>query len=99
MSSDEDERPRGLGGGKDGVTRGEAATRITPTLPWAGPLGLLPFPTKWYIDFGEPIDVSAYGPEALKDRVLINRLNEHVRGAVQDLVAARLRERRTVFGG
>ncbi len=24
---------------------------ITPTFPWLGPLGLVPLPTKWSIDF------------------------------------------------
>ena len=28
---------------------------ITPTFPWLGPLGALPLPTKWTIQFGEPI--------------------------------------------
>ncbi len=28
---------------------------ITPTFPWLGPLGLVPLPSKWIIEFGEPI--------------------------------------------
>ena len=28
---------------------------ITPTWPLLGPLGLVPLPSKWYIEFGEPI--------------------------------------------
>ena len=28
---------------------------ITPTFPWLGPLGLVPLPSKWLIEFGEPI--------------------------------------------
>ena len=35
---------------------------ITPTFPWLGPLGLIPLPSKWRIEFCEPIDVSASGP-------------------------------------
>ena len=72
---------------------------ITPTLPFLGPLGLLPFPTKWFIDFGEPIDVSRYGPDALGDRVLVNRLNEEVRSVVQRMIDARLAQRQSVFFG
>ena len=52
---------------------------VTPTLPLLGPLGLIPYPTKWYIDFGEPVEVDQYGPDAMNDRVLVNRLNEHAR--------------------
>ena len=28
---------------------------VTPTFPWMGPLGLVPFPTKWEIIFFNPI--------------------------------------------
>ena len=28
---------------------------LTPTFPWLGPLGLVPLPSKWYIEFGAPI--------------------------------------------
>jgi len=72
---------------------------VTPTLPFLGPVGLIPLPTKWYIDFGEPIDLSSYGPEAARDRVLVNRINEMVRKSVQDLIDRRLHSRETIFGG
>lgn len=72
---------------------------VTPTLPFLGPVGLIPLPTKWYIDFGEPIDLSAYGPEAARDRVLVNRINEMVRKSVQDLIDRRLQRRESIFGG
>jgi len=72
---------------------------ITPTLPWFGPLGLIPLPTKWYIDFGEPIPPPD-DPEALiHDRVAMNRLNEDLRHAVQRLIDKRLASRPSVFGG
>ena len=28
---------------------------ITPTFPWLGPLGMVPLPSKWYLEFGDPI--------------------------------------------
>ena len=28
---------------------------VTPTFPWLGPLGVIPLPSKWIIEFGEPI--------------------------------------------
>ncbi len=40
---------------------------ITPTFPWLGPLGLVPLPSKWYIEFGEPIQTENYGPDAADD--------------------------------
>src|SRR5204863_9256542 len=44
---------------------------ITPTFPLLGPLGVVPLPSKWRIEFGEPIDVSGYGPAAAADRPLV----------------------------
>ena len=29
---------------------------VTPTFPWLGPLGVVPLPSKWRIEFCEPID-------------------------------------------
>lgn len=72
---------------------------ITPTLPLLGPLGLLPLPTKWWIEFAEPIDVSQYGPDAVRDRVLVNRLNEQLRNTIQDMIEHRLDRRHSVFLG
>ncbi len=72
---------------------------VTPTLPLLGPLGLIPYPTKWFIDFAEPIDVTQYGPDAVNDRVLVNRLNEQVRATIQDMVNQRLATRKSVFFG
>lgn len=73
---------------------------ITPTLPLLGLAGLIPFPTKWFIDFGEPIDLSAWDREALlHDRVTINRLNEELRARVQGLIDARLKSRKSVIFG
>ncbi len=72
---------------------------ITPTLPLLGPLGLVPYPTKWFIDFGEPVDISAYGKDAVNDRLLVHELNEQVRDTIQNLIADRLAKRRTVFRG
>ena len=33
---------------------------MTPTFPWLGPLGLVPLPSKWLIEFGEPIPTDDY---------------------------------------
>ena len=40
---------------------------ITPTFPWLGPLGAIPLPTKWTIQFGELIPTDGYPPEAAED--------------------------------
>lgn len=70
---------------------------ITPAFPWLGPLGLVPLPTKWYIDFGAPILTNEFGPDAAADLLLIAELRDQVRGTVQDMVNGRLAERKSVF--
>jgi 1-acyl-sn-glycerol-3-phosphate acyltransferase len=73
---------------------------ITPTFPLLGPLGLLPLPAKWYVQFGPPIDLTRdYGPEAAADRILVNRLAENVRSHIQTLVDDILAERQSVLFG
>jgi 1-acyl-sn-glycerol-3-phosphate acyltransferase len=72
---------------------------ITPTFPWLGPLGAIPLPAKWTMVFGEPIDLTKYGPDAVNDRLLINRLSEQVRQTIQDMVRGVLKNRRSVWFG
>jgi 1-acyl-sn-glycerol-3-phosphate acyltransferase len=72
---------------------------ITPTFPALGPLGLVPAPTKWKMRFGESMRFDAYGPEAVDDEILVGRLAERVRGAIQDLIDRTLAERKSVWFG
>lgn len=72
---------------------------VTPTFPWLGPLGLLPLPSRWVMIFGEPIDLSSHGPEAANDALLVNRLNDEVRGRVQELVGQALSARDSAYLG
>ena len=72
---------------------------ITPTFPWLGPLGFVPLPTKWSIDFADPLPMAEYGPGAADDPILVNRLSEDVRSTVQRMVDSRLARRRSVWFG
>jgi len=72
---------------------------VTPTFPALGAVGLLPAPTKWKILFGEPIDLEEYGAESADDEVLVGRLTERVRGAIQATLDRALSERRSVWFG
>jgi len=72
---------------------------ITPSWPLLGPLGLIPLPTRWSLDFGEAIPVDQYGPEAADDPILVNRLSQEVRGTIQRMIDARLARRRSVWFG
>jgi 1-acyl-sn-glycerol-3-phosphate acyltransferase len=70
---------------------------LTPTFPWLGPLGVLPLPSRWRIEFGDPIDTARFGPEAAEDRSFVFELSEQVRKAIQDKVYENLVERGSAF--
>jgi 1-acyl-sn-glycerol-3-phosphate acyltransferase len=60
---------------------------ITPTFPWLGPLGLLPYPVSYRIVYGEPLLYhERFGPEGADDARLVRYLANQVRRAVQLLV-------------
>ncbi|MEO3869678.1 lysophospholipid acyltransferase family protein [Nonomuraea sp. B12E4] len=65
---------------------------ITPLFPLLGPLGLVPLPSKWMIEFGEPIRTDDYEPSAADDPMVVFNLTDHVREVIQQLLnALRLR--------
>jgi 1-acyl-sn-glycerol-3-phosphate acyltransferase len=70
---------------------------ITPTLPWLGPLGLIPLPSRWRIEFCEPIDLSEYPPEAADDRALLFEISERVRDTIQEQLYEALIRRGSAF--
>ncbi|WP_425582486.1 lysophospholipid acyltransferase family protein [Streptomyces synnematoformans] len=70
---------------------------VTPTFPWLGALGAVPLPTKWTIEFGEPIPTDGYPPEAADDPMLMFNLTDQVRETIQHTLYKLLVERRSVF--
>ncbi|WP_435829383.1 lysophospholipid acyltransferase family protein [Nonomuraea muscovyensis] len=59
---------------------------ITPFFPLLGPLGLVPLPSKWMIEFGEPVHTDAYDPSDADDPMLVFELTDHVRELVQQML-------------
>ncbi|MFD7238874.1 lysophospholipid acyltransferase family protein [Streptomyces syringium] len=70
---------------------------LTPTFPWLGPLGMVPLPTKWTIQFGEPIPTDGYAPEAADDPMVMFNLTDQVRETIQHTLYKLLVQRRSVF--
>jgi 1-acyl-sn-glycerol-3-phosphate acyltransferase len=70
---------------------------LTPTFPLLGPLGVIPLPSRWRIQFGEPIDTARFGPDAAEDRSFVFELSEQVRESIQQLVYQNLVERGSAF--
>ena len=70
---------------------------VTPTFPWLGPLGAIPLPSKWIIEFGEPIHTDDYADGAADDPMLVFDLTDQVRETIQQTLYTLLMQRRSVF--
>jgi 1-acyl-sn-glycerol-3-phosphate acyltransferase len=70
---------------------------VTPTFPWLGPLGAVPLPSRWRIEFCPPIETSQLGPEAAGDRRVVLELTERVRETVQQALYENLVRRGPAF--
>lgn len=71
---------------------------VTPTFPLLGPLGLVPLPSQWIIDFAPPVPTADLGPEAADDPLLLFELTDRVRETIQSRLHVLLAERGSVFG-
>ncbi len=72
---------------------------ITPLFPLAGPAGMVPLPSKWYIQFGEPIDTVDYDESAADDPMITFELTDQVRETIQQTLYQLLANRRNTFLG
>jgi 1-acyl-sn-glycerol-3-phosphate acyltransferase len=72
---------------------------LTPTWPWLGPLGLIPLPSKWRIEFHPPIRTDELPPEAADDPSVVMRVADQVRDVIQQGVVDNLMRRRGAFRG
>jgi 1-acyl-sn-glycerol-3-phosphate acyltransferase len=70
---------------------------ITPFFPLLGPLGLIPLPSKWMIEFGEPIRTDAYPSGAAEDPMLVFNVTDQIRETIQQTLYELLVRREHVF--
>jgi 1-acyl-sn-glycerol-3-phosphate acyltransferase len=70
---------------------------VTPTFPWLGPLGLVPLPSKWYIEFGTPIHIEDHDSDAAEDAAVVFDLADRVRETIQSTLYRLLVQRRSVW--
>jgi 1-acyl-sn-glycerol-3-phosphate acyltransferase len=70
---------------------------ITPFFPLLGPLGLVPLPSKWLLEFGEPIRTDEFDPGAADDPMLVFNVTDQVRETVQQTLYTLLMQRQSVF--
>ena len=72
---------------------------ITPLFPLAGPLGIIPLPSKWHIEFGEPIPTADFDDAAPEDPMVTFELTDQVRETIQQTLYRLLANRRNAFLG
>jgi 1-acyl-sn-glycerol-3-phosphate acyltransferase len=72
---------------------------VTPLFPLLGPLGLIPLPSKWYIEFGEPIRTDTIGAAEADDPMTVFNLTDQVRETIQHTLYRLLSQRRNAFLG
>ena len=70
---------------------------VTPTFPLLGPLGAIPLPSKWVIEFGEPIETASYGTDASEDPMTVFNLTDQVRETIQQSIYSLLLQRKGIF--
>ncbi|WP_246367178.1 lysophospholipid acyltransferase family protein [Kibdelosporangium persicum] len=72
---------------------------VTPTFPLLGPLGAIPLPSKWYIEFGEPIRTDRHDPADADDPMIVFNLSDQVRETIQQTLYRLLAQRPGIFRG
>lgn len=71
---------------------------ITPLFPWLGPLGAIPLPSKWLIEFCDPVPTDGFTPDQRDDDGVINELAGKVKDTIAGKIAELLAERGPAFG-
>jgi len=72
---------------------------VTPTFPWLGPLGAIPLPSKWIIEFGAPVPTDDLTPSDADDPLVVGDLADQVRATVQQMLYRLVDERGLAFFG
>jgi 1-acyl-sn-glycerol-3-phosphate acyltransferase len=70
---------------------------ITPLFPWLGPLGMIPLPSKWIIQFGEAIATDELPAGAADDPMIVFNVTDQVRETIQQTLYTLLMQRRSTF--
>jgi 1-acyl-sn-glycerol-3-phosphate acyltransferase len=72
---------------------------ITPLFPWLGLLGAVPLPSKWMIEFCDPVPTNGFTPGQHEDDGVITGLADKVKDTIAMKIDELLAERGPAFGG
>lgn len=70
---------------------------VTPLFPWFGVLGMIPLPSKWIIDFSEPVPTDQLAPGAADDPMTVFGITDQVRITIQNRLHTLLEDRPNPF--
>jgi 1-acyl-sn-glycerol-3-phosphate acyltransferase len=71
---------------------------VTPLFPWLGPLGAVPLPSNWIIEFCEPVPTDGFAPDQSDDHEVISGLADTVKETIQRKLDELLQQRGPAFG-
>jgi 1-acyl-sn-glycerol-3-phosphate acyltransferase len=71
---------------------------ITPLFPWFGPIGAIPLPSKWIIEFCDPVATDEFTPDQCEDEDVIMELADKVKYTIAAKIDELLAERGPAFG-
>jgi len=72
---------------------------VTPLFPWFGLLGVIPLPSKWIIEFCDPVPTDGFTCDQRDDRDVIAELAAKVKDTIAGKINELLTERGPAFGG
>jgi 1-acyl-sn-glycerol-3-phosphate acyltransferase len=71
---------------------------ITPLFPWLGPLGAVPLPSNWMIEFCDPVPTDGFTSDQCEDDDVIAELADKVKDTIASKLDELLAERGPAFG-
>jgi 1-acyl-sn-glycerol-3-phosphate acyltransferase len=71
---------------------------VTPLFPWLGPLGAVPLPSKWIIEFCDPVPTDGFTADQQDDPGAVSGLADKVKDTIQRKLDELLAERGPAFG-
>ena len=72
---------------------------VTPLFPLFGPLGLIPLPSNWIIEFCDPVPTDGYTADQWTDQDEIGELADKIKDMIARKIDELLDERGPAFGG